>query len=141
MGHLCLIGLLSVLMLFPADAVSDMDDIQTETGLEFIYHHSYNLLLTVSGSACYFTPLADLYANRALSTTTRKRTENMVSHLLAHSSRATRSSLNDMRSMFQDILADFKCTGKDVYRLDLKGDDFVRSGILQDYMAAGTAQP
>jgi len=91
---------------------------------EFYYHTRNNLLLTVHNDECYYAAL-DKEDYQRFFKYDPKGVEALIMDSVNHNHNRQSTNLHDMRSRFQDLLADFHCVGKSVYTLNVK--DTLRS--------------
>nr|KAG5708046.1 hypothetical protein BaRGS_025184 [Batillaria attramentaria] len=89
----------------------------TRKGYEFVYHDTNDLLLTIHDNKCYFAYFEDGSAEEHKLYRHRDQVEDLMIKIIeANDTQAvTPSSLDDVRVKFEDLLADFRCTGLDVY--------------------------
>ncbi|KAK7498991.1 hypothetical protein BaRGS_00009800, partial [Batillaria attramentaria] len=105
-----------------ASGMPDFDN--TRNGYEFAYHDTHDLLLTIHDNKCYFAYFEDGSAEEYKLYRHRDQVEDLMIKIIeANDTQAvTPSSLDDVRVKFEDLLADFRCMGLDVYTVVFEGE-------------------
>merc|ERR1712087_532200 len=102
--------------------VRDFDD--KHGSYEFIYHDIYDVLLTINGDKCYYIYVYDSSNESYYLSRNKIKTEEHVQHTVESQDSSIRpSDMDTVRRRFGDILADFHCTNKTIYTMQINFAD------------------
>jgi len=111
-------------------------DVKARSGnYQFYYHHKNNLLLTVTGTDCYYSTLDS--NGQGMLKYEPQQAEARIIKAIGRNDRIMDTTLITMRSQHQDLLANFHCVGRRIHTLDAKnalrsGDDDSSSSSDED---------
>lgn len=139
----CFLALLSIaenMFLVPALSATDFDLHRLNSeGFEFIYHSEHRLLLTIHDEKCYYTFMeADLHDNLIVDSFLDRLQARVKAVILDEEhdhGQKQQETLEDMRDMFQDLLADFHCLNYDIFLLHIDYLDCTFEDVHARYCA------